>query len=248
MKLRNLLLIAAAALVVLSGTLSIVPGFRFSIIVCLALAAFLVLVYFLLRFPTPFRRKLLKILLVLALAGSLAAAVTGGFIVSAAHPADEPPCEYIIVLGAGVNGTVPSLTLSERINGAYTYLTANPETVAVLTGGQGPRESITEAACMFRELTRKGIDPSRLILEDRATNTIENLRYSIALLEKEAGSCPTRVGIVSSEYHLFRAKCFARNLGLDPVGIPAKTSWFTLRLNYYLREIVAVWKYLLLGP
>jgi uncharacterized SAM-binding protein YcdF (DUF218 family) len=66
-------------------------------------------------------------------------------------------------------------------------------------------------------------------------------------LKEETGYRPTRIGIVSSEYHLFRAKCFAEDLGLEPVGIPAKTSWVSIRINYYLREIAAVWFYRILG-
>ena len=248
MKKIHFLWIAAIFLVALAGILSIVPGFRFSIVLCFAFAAFLLLVYLLLRFPTPSRKRLLKILLILVLMGSLAAATTGGFILSAAHPSETVPCRYVIVLGAGVNGTVPSLTLSERIQATYTYLSQNPESIAVLSGGQGSGENITEAECMFRELTKKGIDPSRLILEEQATNTMENLRYSLALLEKRNGSRPNRVGIVSSEYHLFRAGLFAKKLDLDATGIPATTSWVPLRINYYLREIIAVWKYLVLGP
>lgn len=188
------------------------------------------------------------ILLCLLILGLLAAAITGGFILSAAHPQEDTNCEYIVVLGAGVNGTVPSLSLQERIDAAYAYLTSHPQTVAILSGGQGPREEITEAACMFRELTELGIDPSRLLLEERSTSTIENLQFSMDVAENVTGQRPTAIGIVSSEYHLFRAGLFAKELGLASVGIPAKTTWFSLRLNYYLREIVAVWKYLVLGP
>lgn len=248
MKYKKHLLSAAAVLLVLAALLSIVPGFRFSIILCLAFALLCVLVYFLLKHPTPLTRKLLKGIGILLLIGCLAAGVTLGFIVSAANPGNSPACRYIIVLGAGVNGTVPSLTLQERINAAYDYLAANPEAVAILSGGQGSGEEITEAACMYRELTELGISPSRLYMETRSTSTIENLQFSLALAEEELGLRPGKVGIISSEYHLFRAKQFAKDLDLEAVGIPAKTTWLPLRINYYLREVVAVWKYLILGP
>ena len=35
--------------------------------------------------------------------------------------------------------------------------------------------------------------------------------------------------------------------GVTSYGIPARTSWVTLRINYFLREIVAVWYYTILG-
>ena len=241
-------LIAAACLVVLALLLMIVPGFQFSITLCFAFAATLVLMYYLRTFPTPLTTGIFRVLCILLLLGSIAAAITAGFIVRAAHPSHITACDHIVVLGAGVRGTVPSLSLRERINAAYDYLIANPQATAVLSGGQGPGEDITEAACMYRELTDMGIDPSRLLLEDASTSTIENLKHSLSILETETGSRPAVIGIVSSEYHLFRAGLFARELGLEAVGIPARTSWFALRFNYYLREIVAVWKFYVLGP
>ena len=204
--------------------------------------------YYLKKCPTPFTTAVFRTICVVLILGSLAAAVTGGFIVKAAHPGVLPDREYVVVLGAGVRGTVPSLSLRERISAAYDYLTAHPDSVAVLSGGQGPGEEITEAACMYRELTEMGIDPQRLLLEEKSTSTMENLTFSLELLEKERGVRPKEIAIVSSEYHLFRAKCFAGELGLEAVGVPARTSWFALRLNYYLREIVAVWKFWVLGP
>lgn len=248
MKFRILLLIAAALLVLLALSLNVVPGFRFSIVLCLCAAVVLVGFWLLTLRPTPLTQKICKLLSILLLIGSLAAGITLGFVVRAAQPGSEVPCQYIVVLGAGVNGTVPSLTLRERINGAYAYLAANPDAIAVLSGGQGPREEITEAACMYRELTKLGIDGSRLLLEERSTSTIENLQFSLDVVEAATGTRPNSVGIVSSEYHIFRAKLFAKSIGLEPVGIPAKTSWTALRINYYLREVVAVWKFLILGP
>ena len=241
-------LIAAAVLVALALAMMIVPGFQFSITACFAFAALLVLMYYLKKCPTPLTAVAFKIICFLLILGFLAAAVTAGFIVRAAHPGELPGCDYVVVLGAGVRGTVPSLALRERVNAAYNYLTANPQAIAVLSGGQGPGEDITEAACMYRELTQMGIDPSRLLMEEHSGSTIENLRFSLDLLEAETGARPGKIAIVSSEYHIFRSCLFAKSLGLEAAGVPARTSWFTLRLNYYLREIVAVWKYLILGP
>ena len=245
---KNLLLIAALCLAAMALLMTIVPGFRFSIVLCFSFAALLVVIFFLLKYPTPVTRLLLKLICAGLLLGTLAAAVTGSFILRAAHPAVLPDCDYIVVLGAGVRGTVPSLTLSERIQAAYAYLTDHPDTVAVLSGGQGPDEQITEAACMYRELTNMGIDGTRLLSEEKSTSTIENLQFSMEVIGAATGEHPIEIGVISSEYHIFRATRFARDLGSQPAGIPAKTSWVTLRINYYLREIVAVWKYWVLGP
>lgn len=242
------LLFAAAGLVVLALLLTIVPGFQFSIALCICFALVLVLMFFLLKYPTPVTRAVFHIICVLLVVGLVAAAITAGFIIRAAYPNEIQPCEYIVVLGAGVRGTTPSLSLRERVGAAYDYLSSHPDAIAVLSGGQGPGEDITEAACMYRELTKMGIEGSRLLLEEKSTSTIENLQFSLDILEAQTGARPTKIGIVSSEYHIFRATKFAGELGLEGVGIPARTTWFIIRLNYFLREIVAVWKYLALGP
>ena len=100
---------------------------------------------------------------------------------------------------------------------------------------------------MFEALTSRGIAPERIWLEDRSTSTQENLQFSLALIEEKTGTRPSKAGILSNEFHLYRAGLVAQTLGLEPVGIPAETEWFGLRVNYFLREIFAVWYYALLG-
>jgi len=151
------------------------------------------------------------------------------------------------VLGAGINGSTPSLSLRNRLDAAYEYLTAHPETICIVSGGQGPGEDLSEALCMYKDLTAKGIAPERIWMEDKSTSTRENIAFSLALIEEKAGQCPTKAGILSSEYHLYRAGLVAKSQGLEMIGIPARTSWAALRINYFLREIVAVWYYTLLG-
>ena len=125
--------------------------------------------------------------------------------------------------------------------------TAHPDAIAVVSGGKGNDEQITEALCMYNELTKMGIDGSRVWMEDQATSTFENLKFSMALIEEKTGSRPDSIGIVSSEYHLFRAGLFAAAQDVDSLGIPATTTWPHLRVNYFIREIIAVWHYIVFG-
>ena len=92
-----------------------------------------------------------------------------------------------------------------------------------------------------------GIPGERIWLEDQATSTQENLQFSLAIIQEKTGSIPKKLGIVSSEFHLFRAGLFAKDCGIEAVGIPAHTSWTSIRINYYLREVAGVWHYLILG-
>lgn len=242
--------IVVAALILVAIPIRFVfSGFRFTAYICLGCAGVLT-VYLLLPHLAKKKPKLARILLIVMSfgigIGVIAAAVTG-VIIARAWSGKPSPCEYVVVLGAGVNGTVPSLSLRERLNAAYDYLTAHPEAVCVVSGGQGRGEDITEALCMFNDLTARGIDPDRVWMEDKATNTRENIRFSLDLIEEKTGARPTEIGLVSSEYHLFRAGLFAREENVTSCGIPARTSWVTLRINYFLREIAAVWYYTLLG-
>lgn len=241
-----------AALLCLLGTVVYLgmPGYSFSAYILLCIAG-IIACYLLLKLLKQKKPRLSRvffwILTVCLCLGLLAAGYTGVLIGKAAVNAPAQNCEYIIVLGAGVNGTTPSLSLRERLDAAYDYLAANPETVCIVSGGQGRGEEISEALCMYNDLTKRGIDPARVWMEDQASNTRENIVYSLDLIEKQTGIRPTTAGVVSSEYHLYRAGLFAGEQGLTAVGIPARTSWVTLRINYFLREIAAVWYYTLFG-
>lgn len=167
------------------------------------------------------------------------------FCQGAAQP--EQSCDYIVVLGAKVKDSGPSASLHERIGRAYEYLCENPHTIAIVTGGKGEDEPISEAECMFRELTAMGIAPERILVEDKATSTWENLKFSLDLIEEKTGARPECVGVVSSEYHLFRVGLQARERGLSVMGIPAKTTNPVRWLHYFVREVAGVWHYLILG-
>ncbi len=177
----------------------------------------------------------------------IAMAITGAYIIRSAHGTKNPDAKYLVVLGAGVNGDVPSLSLQDRIDQAIVYLNEHPDAVAIVSGGQGEGENITEAQCMYQVMVASGIDPERVWMEPNATNTLENIRYSMDVIEEHQGTRPEKIAIVSSEYHLHRAAMFARQLDLDAELVPAATSILPLRWNYYLREIFAVWYYAILG-
>ena len=90
--------------------------------------------------------------------------------------------DYLIVLGAGVYGEEPSPALRSRTETAIRYLEENPGAKAVLSGGQGPGEAITEAECMARLMEAEGIAPYRLVKEEHSTTTAENIKNSYELI------------------------------------------------------------------
>ena len=135
-------------------------------------------------------------------------------------------------LGANGRGHRPSNALLWRIDAAEDYLRENPDTRAILSGGQGADEAISEAQCMYNVLTERGIDGGRLILEDRSRDTNENIRNSLALMEEDA-----TFAVVTNNFHVFRAVMLAETQsGRDVSGIasPYKN---TLVIHYMIREI-----------
>lgn len=158
-----------------------------------------------------------------------------GVILSAGMASAPQGLDYIIVLGAKVNGREPSGALRNRIEVAAEYLEANPETIAILSGGQGPDEEISEARCMFETLASMGVDPSRLYLEDQSTDTSENLRFSRELIPEGA-----QIGLVTNNFHIFRSLALARGLEIPNVcGVPVATSAISFP-HYMMREFVGV--------
>jgi uncharacterized SAM-binding protein YcdF (DUF218 family) len=148
--------------------------------------------------------------------------------------------DYIIILGARVKGTEPSLSLQYRIDAAADYLKRNTNTVAIASGGMGQGEDISEAEAIKRGLISQGIDKSRIILEDQSTDTVENLNFSKKMLPNNM-----KHGlVVSNDFHIFRSKMIAKDQGLKLSGLPAKTPSVAIPKSY-TREYLAVTKYFL---
>ena len=248
---RILALIVCAVLSGLAFFLKFcIPGYSFSALVCMVLIAIILFYSFMplvgLKFPAfaRFTTRLFTVVLILAL---LVVGATEAVIIRKSFGDPQESVDYVVVLGAKVNPHGPSVSLWDRICGAYEYAEDHPDTTLILSGGQGTDEPITEAECMYRELVELGIHPNRLRMEDEATSTWENLKFSLDLIETETGVRPTKIGVLSSEYHLFRASLFAKACDVEFVGIPARTSRWGQRINHFMREVAGVWHYLILG-
>ena len=155
---------------------------------------------------------------------------------------------YLVVLGAAVYGDEPSLTLVRRLEGAKDYLETYPDSVAIVSGGMGPGETVTEAQAMHDWLVANGIPEERVIMEQEATSTHENLSKSFDIIRARGDEPEGKVAIVSSAYHLYRAKEISRGLGVEAAGVAAPWGYFFVMLNYFIREAFGVTKLWLLGP
>ncbi len=227
-----------------------VPGYSFSALVCCCLIGILAFYegsrLLLPRFPKGIKltRRIFTVCLCL---GLLVVGVTESIVIAASFGDPGETAQYMVVLGAKVRSDGPSVSLWDRIYAAADYLEAHPDVTAIVSGGKGADEPMTEAQAMYDELVKLGVDPSRIWLEDQATSTWENLNFTLNLIEEKTGQRPEKLGVLSSEYHLFRASLFAKECGVEFVGIPARTSRPSQMINHFMREVAGVWHFLLLG-
>ncbi len=189
------------------------------------------------RFLSP---KLWRVVLILVCIGFAYFIAVEIPIIKNARTDPEPGRDYLIVLGAAVYGDEPSPSLLRRLQGALDYLEEYPDSTAIVSGGKGPGENLSEADCMYAWLTERGVDPARILREDRATSTKENLSYSFALIRERGDEPEGRVAILSSPYHLFRAKSMARLQGVEAAGVAGDFDHPLLTLTYFIREAFGV--------
>lgn len=227
-----------------------IRGYSFTALVCLGIIG-VILFYTLMplvgRVFPQFARVTTIVFTVLLLCGLALFSFTEYHIIQASFGTPDAEAEYLVVLGAKVRDDGPSVSLWDRINAAADYLKAHEDTIAIVSGGQGEDEPITEAQCMHDELVKLGIDESRIWMEDKATSTDENMRFSLDLIEEKTGTRPKKLAILSSEYHLYRSSLMAKKLGIEFVGVPAKTSRLSQLVNHAMREVAGVWHFYIFG-
>lgn len=251
-KRERLLFAAALVFLALAVLLRFVPGLRFSALLCLCATAVLFIFYLLEHFARRGHRAAawceLALIAALLLGFSLFTVLETMVVRGSFADESDAPVSAVIVLGAGVNGETPSLTLRTRIDAAAAYLEEHPDVPVVLSGGQGPGEAITEAECMRRALVRRGVDESRLYPEERSTSTQENLRYSRAILEELGVDPAQRVAIVTSDFHLCRARLmWGGDTAAVPAHLPSALYFQCLTGNYFIREAFGLAAYFVYG-
>ena len=152
----------------------------------------------------------------------------------------------VIILGAGIHGEKVPNTLAYRLNEAVAYYAKNPHAVFVVSGGQGPQETITEALAMERYLIERKIPAGQIIKEELSTSTHENFLFSSHLLDERFPQGYS-TAFITNRFHVFRASKIATSAGVPATHLGAPIDWYTIPTNY-LREIMAVIKFLIFPP
>ena len=192
------------------------------------------------RIASTFPGKLLLIAAtVLAAAFAVYAAAVSVLMYRAARNSPGGEDTTLVILGCKVRNGKPSRMLRRRLDTAAAYLSKHERTFAVVSGGKGNDETVSEAQCMKNFLTAEGIAPEKIFSEDRSTDTAENIRNSAKLIEQTG--LPAEITIVTDGFHQYRAALLAERAGLRCHSLSAKTSWW-LMPTYCLREWLAVGK------
>lgn len=147
--------------------------------------------------------------------------------------------DALIVLGCGVRGDRVSVGLARRLDKAAAYYREHPDVLIVVSGGQGAQETVPEAQAMARYLLARGVPEVKILQEPTAASTLENLRFSDALLQKKLKRDDYTAALVTSRFHVFRAEHIAYALGLSYTHLGAGSIWYTIPMNN-LRELVAI--------
>lgn len=142
----------------------------------------------------------------------------------------------ILVLGSRINqNKKPAKITQERLDAALLLAKNNPQAKIIVSGAKGADEPVSEAFSMKNYLITHHIRADRIISEDKAGDTAENIAYSKKYFDG-------KTVIVTSDFHLYRALYLAKQEGVKVEGFAAKTKVNNLLYypNYYGHEILGL--------
>ena len=150
--------------------------------------------------------------------------------------------DYVIILGCMINkdGSLTPL-LKSRVDKALEFAKLQKEKtgkdiIFLPSGGKGENEVIAEADAINNYLIEKGINKKKIIVENKSTSTIENMKYSNSIIIKN--NKHAKISFSTTNYHVFRSGVIANNCGIECEGMGSKTKWY-FYTNALIREFIA---------
>ncbi|WP_433946565.1 YdcF family protein [Paenibacillus sp. SN-8-1] len=148
-----------------------------------------------------------------------------------------------IVLGAALWGDVPSPGLRERLDQSLREYRSGAFRYFIVSGGLDTTKSRpTEAEGMAKYLNDHGVSKSAILLENKATNTYENLLFSRQIMEEHKLQSAI---IITHTYHGRRAMEMAESLSYIDPQLSLVESRVLKKVPNNLREILAYSKWTL---
>lgn len=232
------------SVLVISGVILYTMGtqIRFSANVFLALGSFLIVYsYFLSKFHGRVHTILRKWLATVTGVVLISLLCGEALVFSGMYSEVPENCKYVIVLGAGLSGDGPSVSLLGRLEAAVDYLNKNPHARVIASGGVGKESIYSEAEVMKWYFIDHGIAEERILKEEEATRTEENFKFGKQAIKNVFGEEPDAIAIATSDYHMFRSRLIAHKYYQRVYGISA-VSPPIIKYNYALREYFALIK------
>lgn len=154
--------------------------------------------------------------------------------------------DFILIPGATVVDDRPSLVLQHRLDGALAYIRANPKAIVIVSGGKGEGQAYSEAEVMKKYLVGRGIGGKRIIEEDRARDTIQNVEFTKQIMDGYTLGHKPKIMTVTNDFHMFRVMTLAKAKGLDAYGISVPIHYSVAPICYS-KEYFSVLKLLVTG-
>lgn len=184
---------------------------------------------------------LLRLLLILVALGLIGFVCLEGIVLFHAPGHIDGQPGAMVILGAQLQEEGPSLFLQRRLEAGLSYLEDHPDTLVVVSGGQGPDEPDTEANGMERFLRDHGFEGT-ILKEDASHNTKENLKNSREVLAQAGYDIGDGVILVSNDFHLARARLLGWRFGYEVSTLAAKSDHLGYKIYNFLREPVGLVK------
>lgn len=155
-------------------------------------------------------------------------------------PDDDSVCIVILGLALNSNGTMKD-ELIGRLQVGLATANKYPNSYVVVTGGgtASGNPNVTEGGLMGDWLLDQGLDPDRLIVENKAPDTVGNAKNTFAILNEQYPSVKSLI-MITSDYHvprgsiLFYSKCLlsAYESGSEPLAMISNAGYNTGSKGY----------------
>ena len=130
-----------------------------------------------------------------------------------------------------------SEALTSRIKEAARYLDKNKDAICIACGGIKSDFYESEADYIAVELSKYGIQKSRIIVENKSQDTFENMKFARKIISEK--NLSKEVAISTNEYHQYRAALSAERCGLKPSAINVSTDKMVYP-TFFVREMIAI--------
>jgi len=162
-------------------------------------------------------------------------------------PEDDSLC--VVILGKKLNddGTMTE-ELIGRLELGLAIAEAYPNSYIAVTGGgtADNNPNATEGLQMGRWLLEQGLEEKRIIVEDRAPDTVGNAQNTFTILKEKYQNVDSVV-ILTSDYHVARGSILfhstftldAYKTGTEPIEIVAGVGYYTGEESYESFELQA---------